>query len=186
MLRDHEQLDGRTSDQDPIPLPPPRRRMSLEELIPDCNAVGKFERLGKTDIAFICDFCDGHILWEDIQAMPSTRTVRFTAPDAPYPNWQASARSKENGEEKSVVFAPLVIANHLPPVSGDWQARLWCPFCDDYTYYAQGDNEFEQTRYVQDDAGFPDLQSFQEHLEWQHTAMALPSLPKATKSCIIM
>lgn len=174
------------------------RRVSLEELVPACNAVGKFERLGEHDVAFVCDFCDGFIVWEDLQSMPSVRTPLSSStedadPASGYPNWQATGRSATADEEKTVAFAPLVIANHLPPEPRDWQARIRCPYCDDYEYYAQGDDEVERLRYVQDDGGFDDLATFQEHLEWEHTAVAKPALaaaasalPSLTSNCLVM
>jgi hypothetical protein len=163
----------------------PQRRTSLEELVPECNAVGHFERLGDKNIAFICDYCDGFIVWEDLDVMPSTRTptdataappVTDTGqPSDAYPNWQATGRSRSTGEDKTVVFAPLAIANHCAPATIDWQSRIYCPFCDDYEYYGQGDDEVERLKYLQDDAGFSDLASFQEHLAWQHSEVARPA-----------
>ncbi|KAI1117265.1 hypothetical protein F5Y14DRAFT_376790 [Nemania sp. NC0429] len=40
-----------------------------------CNSTGTFQRLGpgNQDIAFVCDFCDGFLVWEDLRSMPSTR-----------------------------------------------------------------------------------------------------------------
>ncbi|KAJ9131112.1 Mediator complex subunit 3 fungal domain-containing protein [Pleurostoma richardsiae] len=176
--------------EEELTAPAQRRRPSLEELVPACNAVGKFERFGDRDIAFSCDFCDGFIVWEDVREMPSRR-----APPPPgiteHPNWQAAARSVSGElEDKTVVFAPVAIANHVAPAPGRWQAGILCPYCDEYTYYAQGDDELEQVRYAQDEEGFPDLKSFQQHLEWYHTAVPVPSiplLPKAARaSCSVM
>ncbi|CRK47017.1 hypothetical protein BN1723_001292 [Verticillium longisporum] len=138
-------------------------RRHLEELAA-CNAVGNFERFGDRDIAFVCDFCDGHIVWEDLEGMPSLRTVdeelvaaaAVETPDVadappgpriarPFPqetppgivHWQATGFSVSTHTEKSVVFAPLAIANHVAPAQGDWVAQLRCPACDeppaDYT-----------------------------------------------------
>jgi hypothetical protein len=164
----------------------PQRRTSLEELVPVCNAVGRFERFGEEDIAFVCDYCDGFIVWEDLDVMPASRTpaeatsasLRTDAgqPSDSYPSWQATGRSRTTSEDKTVVFAPLAIANHCAPAGVDWQSRIYCPFCDDYEYFAQGDDEVERLRYVQDDAGFPDLASFQEHLAWQHSEVARPAV----------
>ncbi|CAH0005396.1 unnamed protein product [Clonostachys byssicola] len=50
------------------------QRRHLEELRV-CNNVGGFHRHGEEDIAFICDFCDGHLIWEDLDKMPSVRTA---------------------------------------------------------------------------------------------------------------
>ena len=165
----------------------PVRRSSLEELVPICNAIGRFERFGEHDIVFICDYCDGHIVWEDLASMPSARTP--LAPGDTQPNWQAGGSTTASGEAKTIVFAPLAIANHMAPDTGDWLARLTCPFCDEYTYFDQGDDGEEDLKWAQDESGLPDLQSFQEHLEWNHTAIsvpAIPALPTSTSSCAVM
>lgn len=157
----------------------------LEELVPACNTVGHFERFGERDIAFSCDFCDGFIVWEDVARLPPT--LDRTALDAnvtAQPNWQARGTSMSSAEEKPIVFAPLAIANHLAPELGEWQARLMCPYCDEYGYYEAGGED--ETRYVQDEKGFGSLREFQEHLAWYHTSVAVPSLPAVAKNCVVM
>ncbi|KUI71659.1 hypothetical protein VM1G_06983 [Cytospora mali] len=155
----------------------------LEELVPACNLVGHFERFGDRDVAFACDFCDGFVVWEDLARMPTERDPTAVAAGVTeQPNWQAKGKSLSTAEDKTVVFAPLVIANHLPPDAGDWQARILCPYCDDYNYYEQG--EEDDTKYAQDERGLGSLREFQEHLEWYHTSTAMPSLPSA--SCVVM
>lgn len=232
---------------DEPPSPPPKPP-TLEDLVPYCNVVGAFERFGDRDIAFICDFCDGHVVWEDVQRLPTTRIppaaissttaplsssststsyLPFTAPkptpslppttplptfrrpspqlsstpqstsssllsppddesgEDDYPRWQATTVAVSDASNpRTVVFAPLAIANHLPPMTGDWEARLWCPYCDEYLYYdsAEGD----QTKYAQDEHGFPSLADFQLHLEWHHTALPIPALPAASNNCVLM
>ncbi len=152
------------------------RRLSLEALVPDCNRVGNFERFGERDIVFVCDYCDGHLVWEDVDSMPAARASPNPPTNTGYPNWRAVAQTMSTGEEKTIVFAPLVIANHLAAGGGiGWEARIWCPFCDDYTYYEHTSDD--QTKYAQEEGGFDDLPSFQEHLEWHHTAMTMPALP---------
>ncbi|KAK0651935.1 hypothetical protein B0T16DRAFT_454350 [Cercophora newfieldiana] len=190
------------------------RRTSLEELVPVCNAVGRFERLGG-DAAFLCDFCDGFLVWPDLLRIPSTRTP--LPPGSTYPNWQATgltsgtaedgqvgergyvvsdadpetggtagSRNTSVGKEKQVVFPPLAIANHLPPEVNDWRARILCPYCDEYTYVDQGgDGGADDVKYTQDEKGFPDVEAFREHLEWYHTALPI-SLPTSTSNCRIM
>lgn len=159
--------------------------MTLEELVPVCNAIGHFERFGDRDVAFSCDFCDGFIVWEDLMRMPAERDPLAVASGVTnQPNWQARAKSVSNGEDKTVVFAPLAIANHLGPEVGDWQARILCPYCDEYGYYEAGDEG--ETRYAQDERGFGSLKEVQEHLEWYHTSVAVPSLPTAAKNCVVM
>lgn len=171
---------------------------SLEDLVPICNTVGKFERFGQHDAAFVCDFCDGYIVWKDLDSVPAERkpvpgTGSATAASsssaaeagAEYPNWQASGLTVTTGEEKDIVFAPLAIANHMPPANGEFQARLLCPYCADYTYVDQGDADEEDLRYVQDEGGFPSLSAFQNHLEWSHTALPASIAETATR-CVAM
>ncbi|KAH7363002.1 hypothetical protein B0T11DRAFT_90203 [Plectosphaerella cucumerina] len=211
------------------------QRQHMEELAL-CNSVGKFERFGDRDIAFVCDFCDGHIVWEDLESMPSIRTVdeemiaaaplesptqttpapldpsegpppvpaaaapRMVRPQPPdaelapgITHWQATGFTVSAHEEKSIVFAPLAIANHVWPGPGQWIARLRCPTCDepppDYTP-PEGEEEDEGGGgwAPPDDLAFDDLGALQEHLEWQHTAAAMPavSLPAATPNCALM
>lgn len=157
----------------------------LEEIVPVCNMVGHFERFGDRDIAFSCDFCDGFIVWEDLARLPSALDpTALEANVTAQPNWQAKGTSMSSAEEKTVVFAPLAIANHLAPELGDWQARLLCPYCDEYDYYEAGGED--ETRYLQDEKGFGSLKEFQEHLAWYHTSVAVPSLPAVAKNCVVM
>jgi len=181
--------ERRSGGGDPNEAVDDSRRLSLEDLVPDCNAIGIFERLGDRDVVFVCDFCDGHIHWEDVQKMPSRRALPTYATDTNYPNWQASAQSVSSGEQKTIVFAPLAIANHIAPADGQWEARIWCPFCDDYTYYDQDEND--DTKYAQDEKGFPELKSFQKHLEWHHTQQIpsmsiIKSLAPSADKCAVM
>lgn len=155
-----------------------------DELVPACNLVGHFERFGDRDIAFACDFCDGFVVWEDLARMPTERDPAAVAAGVTeQPNWQARGKSLSSAEDKTVVFAPLAIANHLPPDDGDWQARILCPYCDDYNYYEQG--EEDDTKYAQDERGLGGLKDLQEHLAWYHTSTAMPNLPLA-KNCVVM
>ncbi|KAK7731754.1 hypothetical protein SLS53_008698 [Cytospora paraplurivora] len=165
-------------------IPKTAQTTPLEELVPACNLVGHFERFGDRDVAFACDFCDGFVVWEDLARMPSERDPAAAAAGVTgQPNWQARGKSLATAEDKTVVFAPLAIANHVPPDPGDWQARMLCPYCDDYNYYEQG--EEDETKYVQDERGFGSLDEFQAHLEWYHTSTAMPGLPSA-KNCVVM
>lgn len=157
----------------------------LEELVPACNSVGRFERFGDRDVAFSCDFCDGFIVWEDLHNMPAQLDPLPVASGVTeQPNWQARGKSMSADEDKTVVFAPLAIANHISPDIGDWQARILCPYCDEYGYYEAGDEG--DTKYAQDERGFGSLKEFQEHLEWYHTSVAVPSLQTAAKNCVVM
>ncbi|KAJ1329432.1 hypothetical protein MN608_06166 [Microdochium nivale] len=207
-----------------------------------CNETGAFERLGQSDVAFVCDFCDGYIVWEDLREMPTARNLDgklggsdnaageelepmsalnatltpaavwegenvplspglpagvaaaprarsranntrvsavakkehgTAAGDDSYiaaqRQWQATGFSQTTGAEKPIVFAPLAIANHIPPDGpADWQAGLLCPFCDNYYYVEQGDPDADQIKYVQNENGFVDLSALREHLEWYH------------------
>ncbi|KAK4669734.1 uncharacterized protein QC763_205610 [Podospora pseudopauciseta] len=176
---------------------PLRRPPSLESLVPKCNQIGRFQRLNSgnpsespfNDAAFICDFCNGYLVWPDLRTMPS---VRSTLPQQPppdplspaydsktvnngYPHWQASGLSCTANEPKTLVFAPLAIANHMPPEPGEWQAGIVCPYCEEDTYLDEGEDSGEM-KYVMDDKGFGSVEEFREHLEWYHTAMAVPKL----------
>ncbi|KAK8065297.1 hypothetical protein PG997_012044 [Apiospora hydei] len=196
----------------------PQQRQ-LEELM-TCNEVGKFERYGDLDLAFICDFCDGYLVWEDLREMPTRRTTKqdttnggggngnendnnnnddsgsgsvsgsigateATSSTAMAPGaqdtWHAQGFKRSDGEEKAVVFAPVAIANHLPTEPGDFQARILCPYCEDYVGYEQGDGEMEAVKWNQDERGFDDVISFQEHLEWSHADKA-----PAQSTCAVM
>lgn len=210
----HEQEveDEAARQQGEVPGHDSTRRTSLEELVPTCNDVGRFERLGG-DAAFVCDFCDGFLVWQDLLNIPATRTP--LPPGSTYPNWQAtglssgSAEAPEGpgeeyvisdadletagssnvndaiGKEKQIVFPPLAIANHMPPESNDWRARILCPYCDEYTYVDEGeDGGADDVKYAQDEKGFPDVQAFQEHLEWYHTALPVPPIPSLETSAL--
>lgn len=168
------------------------KRRSLEELVPTCNAVGRFQLFGAEshDAVFICDFCDGHIVWPDLQSVPAERSPLPPTAVTGYPRWQAQGISAEDGEQKTVVFAPLAIANHTPPEPGEWQAGLLCPYCEEATYLDQGEDSSE-LRYVSDgDGWFADLEAFRAHLEWYHTALPVPPLSSiasaATSNCSVM
>lgn len=169
------------------------RRGSLEELVPSCNAVGRFRPFGhdSRDAAFVCDYCGGFIVWPDLQIIPSERTPLPPAAVSGYPHWQAKGISAESGEEKQVVFPPVAIANHMPPLPGEYQTGLICPYCEEATYLDEGADSSE-VRYDQEEKWFPDLEAFREHLEWYHTALPVPpissltsALPSASK-CSIM
>ncbi len=165
----------------------------MEALVPNCNAVGRFQRFkGSPDAAFVCDFCEGYIVWADLREMPVARMPLAPTAVTGYPHWQAKGASDETGEDKVVVFAPLAIANHMPPEPGDWQAPLICPFCEEDTYLDEGEDSSE-LHYVRDDKGFADLEAFRQHLEWYHTAMPVPpisslvaGLPSAASNCRVM
>lgn len=167
-----------------------------------CSQVGGFLRFGADggDMAFVCDFCDGHLVWEDLERMPSVRTCHEDATWAPSqpvaapgpnsssnPSWQALGFSQSKHEEKQVVFGPVAIANHIAPLPGDWMARITCPFCeemaDEGPRYAYDEEELWRP-----DATFDDVTAFQEHLEWQHTQA--PTTPgtwsNAAQNCTLM
>ncbi|KAI1375234.1 hypothetical protein F4677DRAFT_144748 [Hypoxylon crocopeplum] len=191
-----------------------QRNPSIEEERLACAQTGRFERFGERDIAFVCDFCDGFLIWDDLRAMPTTRiqtqqptahhdvpepasatsiTPAITIPSptqqgdnnddssSTTPNWQAPGISLSSGEAKTIVFAPVAIANHLPPPPGEWRSRVLCPYCDEYYYEEQGEEDMERIRYAQDETGLDGVRAFQEHLEWSHTSM-VPS----TSSCGVM
>ncbi|WP_254558075.1 hypothetical protein, partial [Salmonella enterica] len=77
----------------------------IEEVVA-CNTIGKFERFGDRDIAVVCDFCDGHLVWEDIESIPSVRgaidasasPASTFSPATQLPQWQATAYSNSTRE----------------------------------------------------------------------------------------
>ncbi|KAL3957283.1 hypothetical protein ACCO45_007861 [Purpureocillium lilacinum] len=110
------------------------QRAQMEELAM-CTRVGGFERFGEDDIAFICDFCDGHLVWEDLESVPTSRAGApgvSGPPAAPTSSqsWQATGITMSGGHAKPVVYPPLVVANHVAPTPGDWLARVLCPYCE--------------------------------------------------------
>lgn len=241
-----------------------QQRSRHREELAACNRTGKFERFGDEDIAFVCDFCDGYLVWDDLREMPSIRAgalppggdsreplstsrhqyhskngggrrmagpgvssatttittseltatmsnnssthggynnsyhihnhnnnhnaaqtttpattttaaaaaaeVEEEAAGAP-DQWQATGFARTDGSEKTIVFAPVAIANHRSPEPGEWQARVLCPFCDEYYYEETGDDEVERTRYTQDEGGFESVADFHDHLAWYHTSL---------------
>lgn len=162
-----------------------------------CKAVGGFERLGELDVAFICNFCDGHLVWEDVERIPTTRTAwdgagtpptdRLIGGSTQSTEWQATGIAQSNQREKQVVFAPMAVANHAPPIRGDWQARLLCPLCEEEGGQPLDVDDEDMWR---PETEYEDLAALQEHLEWQHppayplTAAKVP-LP-STNSCVMM
>lgn len=158
-----------------------------------CNTVGAFQRFSDRDVAFVCDYCDGHIIWEDLEAMPSIRTFQEAAaspiltlsPTTDNPHWQATGFSISAHEEKQVVFAPVAIANHVAPQHRDWLAGLLCPYCEDES--AEPQEEYDDDDAYHPDLGYEEMGTFQEHLEWQHTTTApTSSQPAKTDSCLVM
>ncbi|KOS21331.1 hypothetical protein ESCO_006743 [Escovopsis weberi] len=195
-----------------------------QEELRTCKSVGTFQRFGEHDIAFVCDFCDGHLVWTDLEHMPSLRTVQGestlppTASATLLPsssNWQATGiahagegegededreadpdlnqdldRDREE-RQKQIIFAPVAIANHTAPPYGDWQARLLCPLCEEAGGRSRDGDGEEEESWGPDDDLFDDLESLQEHLEWQHGAgttlpLAFPGLLSSTDKCVVM
>ncbi|KAI1466353.1 uncharacterized protein F4812DRAFT_76414 [Daldinia caldariorum] len=191
------------------------RDVRVEDERAACAQTGHFERYADRDVAFVCDFCDGFLVWEDLRAVPTTRinqppprnddslpapVTRATRLDDPRrnnngnkgngngegevspaaANWQARGIALSNGEQKTIIFAPVAVANHVPPDIGEWQSRILCPHCDEYYYEEQGDNDMERIRHTQG-RGFETVAAFQEHLEWSHASM----VPSAS-SCAVM
>lgn len=158
-----------------------------------CNSVGSFQRYGERDIAFVCDFCDGHIIWEDVETMPSIRTFQEAAaspiltlsPTTDNPHWQATAFTVSGHLEKQIVFAPVAIANHVAPEHRDYLAGILCPYCEDESTVPQ--EEYDDEDAYRPDLGYEDMAAFHEHLAWQHTTTAPTSQqPTQTDSCQVM
>ncbi|KAI9149440.1 hypothetical protein HJFPF1_11493 [Paramyrothecium foliicola] len=174
------------------------RKRYVDELLA-CKAVGSFERFGEHDIAFVCDFCDGHIVWEDLDSVPSARSADLAqadvrspiSPVSPInqsPYWQATGLSRTNNDEKQIIFAPVAIANHMVPLPGDWSARVICPYCEETGRQAQDADDDEDG--YRPDVEFEDIVALQEHLEWQHASTSLANGQQATaasqSNCLIM
>lgn len=167
-----------------------RSRRQLAELVA-CNRVGSFQRFGEEDIAFVCDFCDGHVVWQDLEKMPNTRTWQNAERPPPSAGalssnslWQATGRALSTSNEKQVIFAPIAVANHCAPPLNEWRATLLCPFCEDEALQPQdADDDGEAWKPEHD---FEDLEAFQEHLEWQHGGSAAGAEGKSNDGCSIM
>lgn len=148
-----------------------------------CAKIGSFDRFGEEDVAFICDFCDGHLIWEDLENPPTERSAPYSAKPQGYSqHWQATGATASGPQEKQVIFPPLAIANHIAPLHGDWQAKLLCPFCEDEARQPQ-DEDDEEDLYKPNDE-FEDVASLQEHMEWQH-AEADPN-GQQSSNCLVM
>lgn len=185
------------------------QRRQIDE-VNECHTIGGFERFGDLDMAFICDFCDGHLLWDDIDSVPTARAVSDSLPETspatpgvgsllPTTNpvqdgagemlgeWQATGITQSGQEAKRVIYPPLAIASHMAPRTGDWLARLTCPLCEDVIEPQDIDDEED---IWQPENRFEDLQALQEHLEWQHAPANAPSaLPVSlpfTDKCVVM
>ncbi|OAA41721.1 hypothetical protein NOR_05229 [Metarhizium rileyi] len=158
------------------------QKRQLEEL-GACTTTGSFDRLGEEDVVFICDFCDGHLIWEDLENVPTQRT----APCLPEPqenkqHWQATGTSSSGPKQKLVIFPPIAVASHMAPLPGDWQARLLCGFCEDEARKPQDEDDEEEI--YKPNHEFEDLASLQEHMEWQH-AEAVPD-GQRSNNCLVM
>ncbi|UNI18642.1 hypothetical protein JDV02_004897 [Purpureocillium takamizusanense] len=166
--------------------------LQLEELAM-CARVGGFERFGEDDVAFICDFCDGHLVWEDLESVPTSRaasggcsspvtrssTTTTTIDTSNTTNnnnnnhlhnqsWEAAGVTMSGGHVKPVVYPPLAVANHAPPSTpGDWLARVLCPYCEEEARRPQHEDD-DGDAFKPDDYEFDDVAALQEHLEWQH------------------
>lgn len=164
-----------------------------------CNAIGGFERFADGDIAFICDFCDGHLMWVDVERVPTSRSWWQSAESASTPirealtpgvgQWQATTLAQSDQQEKQVIYPPVAVANHIAPMRGDWEARLMCPLCEEAARSPQ-DVDDEEDMYRPENQ-FDDMAALQEHLEWEHAPNALPAASSSsglpsTKNCIVM
>lgn len=159
-----------------------------------CRSVGTFQRFSEQDIAFVCDFCDGHMVWQDLERMPTVRSTQEAINTLVTPpslstnnsNWQATATIHSGEATKQIMFAPVVVANHIAPTHGDWEARLLCPLCEELAKQPQDEDDEEEAYHTHEE--FPDVASLQEHIEWQHGTNMLPvTLPTpSTENCRIM
>lgn len=178
------------------------QRRQVDE-VNECHTVGGFERFGDLDMVFICDFCDGHLIWDDIDRIPTTRTGAESVPETPatasasaggmllpvsmpsqiadatrtartpLPEWQATGITQSGRQPKQVIYPPLAIANHIAPHRGDWLARLMCPLCEDAVEPLDVDDEDEI--WQQPENCFDNLAALQEHMEWEHVPATIPT-----------
>ena len=160
---------------------PDEQRWHLEEL-GACMKVGSFERFGNEDIAFICDFCDGHLVWEDLESVPIQRSAAAPAPNAF--DWQATGISASGPQEKQVIWAPIVVANHLPPALGEWMTSLLCVQCEEEAKLPQEQDDDEDL--YRPNTEFEDVPALQEHFEWQHSGGSVQSAAGSSSSCVVM
>ena len=160
--------------------------------------MGSFQRFGEADVAFICDFCDGHLVWEDLERMPVTRTLNESvdspvsplSPTSGRPYWQVTGKSLSGGDNTNIVFGPVAIANHIAPTTGDWQAGIICFLCEDEARKPVDEDDEEDVWHP--NMIFEDIAAFHEHLEWQHggtvpgQGTAAVAAPTNNDSCLIM
>lgn len=153
-----------------------------------CSKIGSFERFAEEDVVFICDFCDGHLIWHDLENVPTERSAPYLpSSNANDPHWHATGTTMSGPSERRVIFAPVAVANHIAPLHGDWQARLTCQYCEELAQQPQDkDDDGDPWR---PDEEFEDVEALQEHLEWQHPT-PLPSTAAAVlpakDSCLVM
>lgn len=126
---------------------------------------------------------DSGIELQDGSTNPQFRIT--TTDQTPTRELRPETETELKGEEKTIIFPPVAIANHLPPDVGEWQASLLCPLCDDYYYEEQGDDDMDRVRWTQDERGFETVASLQEHLEWTHANLLETAAPKSS-SCAVM
>lgn len=158
------------------------QKRQLEEL-GACTKIGSFDPFGEEDVAFICDFCDGHLIWEDLENVPTERTaLHEPRVQRTSPHWQATGTTASGPQEKQVIFAPIAVANHVSPLHGDWQARLLCPFCEEEARQPQDEDDEEELYKPVDE--FEDVTALQEHMEWQHADGVTTGQQSST--CLLM
>ncbi|KAG6132176.1 hypothetical protein E4U12_003310 [Claviceps purpurea] len=180
-----------------------------------CTQTGSFSRF-EDDVAFICDFCDGHLLWTDLESVPTKRIPTYkpkpppSSSSSPSPSpsasasasastsasgrgfttdacWQATGLTSTGPEEKTVIFAPVVIANHVVPVHGDWRARMTCPYCEEDSQQPQEKDDEEPVVERREDV-FEDVGEMQAHLEWLHAGGGggVGGAGSGGTSCVVM
>lgn len=173
--RKHRTWSRHVASPDPDPEQQRQQQRRQRDELKTCRRAGSFQKFGEADVAFICDYCDGHLVWEDLERMPAARTnsesvdspLAPLTPSSGRPYWQATGKSSSAGADKDIVFGPVAIANHTAPRAGDWQAGIICSFCEDE---ARKPVEVDDEEDVWHPAMvFDDVASFHEHLEWQHS-----------------
>lgn len=130
----------------------------------------------------------GHASAVELEDRSSNTRFQTTPGQTAARGLDAEVEPELKGEEKTIIFPPIAIGNHLPPEPGEWQAPLLCPLCDEYYYEEQGDDDMDRMRYTQDERGFESVTTLQEHIEWSHASLipSFANVASKSSSCEIM
>ncbi|PFH55742.1 hypothetical protein XA68_17699 [Ophiocordyceps unilateralis] len=85
-----------------------------------CHVVGGFERFGDVDVVFVCDFCDGHLLWLDVEAVPLPALTSPTAAARTSSTTTTSSMTTTSSTSTNTTSQTTTTVNPPPP-SQTWQ-----------------------------------------------------------------